>query len=338
VPGHDLLRGHAAEGRLAGEHLVEHAAERVHVRAGVQLAPDGLLRAHVHRRADHHTGAGQVRSHAPSRARDAEVRHHGAAVSGEQDVLGLHVAVNHPLIVGVLQPTRDLPRDPHGFPRHEAPLAPQAVAERLAVDPRHGEPEHRRVARSAGGDLARVVHRDDVGVLETRGEQDLAQEPLAAQRGREVRLQHLESDHAVVAEVPGQPDGGHSAASELALDDVAAAQPLCEILVALIHSGQPRRGAAGNMGLPTPASPAWAGGSRNGGMDGREYTRSRVRGRGFLRSGEDQAAMPPRKRLTEGRGVARWGRTSASRVGGLHTSGCSSNHSRSSSGASFQPL
>jgi hypothetical protein len=73
-------------------------------------------------------------------------------------------------------------------------------------------------------------------MLEAGGQHDLAQEALGAQRGRQVRVEHLERDHPVVAEVPGQPDARHAASSKLALDDVAAAQPLGEILLALIHA------------------------------------------------------------------------------------------------------
>ena len=43
---------------------------------------------------------------------DAEVRHQRAAVPGEQDVLRLHVAVDHAVLVGVLKAARDFARDP----------------------------------------------------------------------------------------------------------------------------------------------------------------------------------------------------------------------------------
>ena len=47
---------------------------------------------------------------------------------------------------------------------------------------------------------------------------DLAQEPLGAERGGELRAQHLDRDVAVVLEVVREVDGGHAAAPELALD------------------------------------------------------------------------------------------------------------------------
>ncbi|HXI20182.1 MAG TPA: serine/threonine-protein kinase, partial [Gemmatimonadales bacterium] len=52
---HQIFRGGAAEGRVARQHLVQHAAEAVDVAAAVHPgAAPGLLRAHVGRRAGGH--------------------------------------------------------------------------------------------------------------------------------------------------------------------------------------------------------------------------------------------------------------------------------------------
>ena len=56
------------------------------------------------------------------------------------------------------------------------------------------------------------------GWLQPRGELDLAQEPLGAQRRGELGAEHLERDLAVVLEVVREVDGRHAAAAELALD------------------------------------------------------------------------------------------------------------------------
>jgi hypothetical protein len=74
--------------------------------------------------------------------------------------------------------------------------------------------------------LARIVHRQDVGVMETRGSADLAQEALRAERGGELGVKHLERHRAVVPEVMGQVDSGHATAAELALKRVSVAQNL----------------------------------------------------------------------------------------------------------------
>ena len=55
-------------------------------------------------------------------------------------------------------------------------------------------------------------------MVQPRGDLDLAQEPLAGQRPREVRAEHLDGDVAVVLEVVREVDRGHAAGAELALD------------------------------------------------------------------------------------------------------------------------
>ena len=55
---------------------------------------------------------------------------------------------------------------------------------------------------------------------ERGGEVDLAQEPLAAERLGEVRVEDLDGDVAVVLEVAGEVDGRHAAGAELALDAI----------------------------------------------------------------------------------------------------------------------
>ncbi len=105
----------------------------------------------------------------------------------------------------------------------------EPVAETLALDVRHGEPE---LARG----LARVVDRQDVRVLQPGGELDLALEALGAQRAREIGVQHLERDRPVVPQVLGEEDGGHAAPPELALEPVAIRQAACKLLAQVSHS------------------------------------------------------------------------------------------------------
>ena len=100
----DLLGRGAGMRRVPGEHLVEHAAERVDVAPGGDLLlGGGLLGAHVVRRAERHAGLGHpAAGRGTQRQRDAEVGHHRAAVV-EQDVLGLDVAVDDAVPVGVVE-------------------------------------------------------------------------------------------------------------------------------------------------------------------------------------------------------------------------------------------
>jgi hypothetical protein len=70
------------------------------------------------------------------------------------------------------------------------------------------------------GDGAAVEDGEDVGVLEARGEADLARKALGPDDGIEMKAQDLEGDGAVVLEVGGKVDGGHATLADLALDAV----------------------------------------------------------------------------------------------------------------------
>ena len=83
---------------VAGEHLVEHDAERVDVGlAGHRLA-ERLLGRDVVGRAEH--PAGQRQAFLGQRAGDAEVRDLRAALLAEEDVVRLDVAVDDLAVVG----------------------------------------------------------------------------------------------------------------------------------------------------------------------------------------------------------------------------------------------
>ena len=217
-PRHDRLGGRAGEGRVAGEHLVEHRAERVDVGAGRDLAlAHRLLGAHVVRRAERHAGLGHPGAAGLARGeRDPEVGHQRAAVV-EQDVLGLDVAVDHAVPVGVVQRARP-PRWRSGRLRDgELLLAVEPVAERFALDERHD------VVEEAVG-LARVEQRQDVRVLEVGRGLDLGQEALGADHGGQLGPQHLDRDLAVVPQILGQVDRGHPAGPDLVLEPVMTGQ------------------------------------------------------------------------------------------------------------------
>ena len=110
--------------RMARQHLVQHAAERVDVGARGDLLLGGrLLGAHVVRRAERQAGLGHPpagrRAH---RQRDAEVGDHRPAVL-QQDVLGLDVAVDHAVAVRVVERVGHVGGDPHRLVDAELGLA-----------------------------------------------------------------------------------------------------------------------------------------------------------------------------------------------------------------------
>ena len=150
----------------------------------------------------------------------------------EQDVLGLHVAVNHPFRVREGERLRRLPGDRNRILHRQPPLAVHPLAQALALDVGHGEPEQ------AVGAGAAVEHGEDVGVLQPGGEADLALEPLEAEGGGEAGVEDLERDGTVVAEVVGQPDGRHPAPADGAIQPVPAGQCLAQAF-RLAQAGAP---------------------------------------------------------------------------------------------------
>ena len=125
------------------------------------------------------------------------------------------------MLVGVLEPAGRFDGDADRRVHRELPLAAQPVAQRLAFDKRHREPEPAR-------GLAGVEYGEDVGMLEPSREPDLPLEALGAERGGELRMEHLEGDRPVVPEVLGEIDRGHAPAAELALQRVPIPQPFAK--------------------------------------------------------------------------------------------------------------
>ena len=182
-----------------------------------------LLRTHVGGRAQREAGLRQALAGGVHGSGDAEVGEH-ASLALEQDVLRLDVAMDDALPLGISQGVGYRPGDPQRIRQRELGLARQAAPERLALHVGHGEPE-------PAGCLTGVVDRQDVRVVEPGGEPDLPDEPLGAQRVRQLGMENLQGDGAVVPDIAGQVDGGHAAAAELALEHVAVPESFGEPLV-----------------------------------------------------------------------------------------------------------
>ena len=93
---------------LAGEHLVEHDPECPQVAARVDGIASHLLRRHVVWCPE---GVAGSRAVVASHLGDPEVYDLGHAIRGEDDVLGLDVAVNDSSLVRRAKPVGDLLRD-----------------------------------------------------------------------------------------------------------------------------------------------------------------------------------------------------------------------------------
>ena len=107
----DRDRRVALERHAAGEHLVEHDAERVDVGLRADAAAARLLGREVLRRADDRADLGHLRI---AGVRDAEVGHLDAPVVAHEHVVRLDVAVHDAVLVRVAQPGEHLHGDRDG--------------------------------------------------------------------------------------------------------------------------------------------------------------------------------------------------------------------------------
>ena len=123
----------SGEGRLTRQQLVEDAGQAVLVGPGIDLAvASGLLGTHVGGGPHAQAGLGQPVAGRDARgARDAEVRDQRMAL-GEQDVLRLHVAMDQPLRVGVVE---RFPGLPHQAQRLGQGSGPSRVSRWRRVSP-----------------------------------------------------------------------------------------------------------------------------------------------------------------------------------------------------------
>lgn len=151
-------RCRSREGKPARDHLEHGQGQRVDIRAGVGGKPLYDLGSQV--------GDGPqdgTRSFRGERPRDcighAEVGHLGDAILVDEDVLGLHVAVDDALFVGVLEGAGDLAAIADSLGLAEAALGFEQLAHGEAVDVFHDQEVVALV-------LSRIVDSNDVRVLQ----------------------------------------------------------------------------------------------------------------------------------------------------------------------------
>ena len=215
----------AQERRSAGERREQHAAERVHVRAGVVRAGVELLRGHVVDGAEEVAGGRQPRVRA-GEAREAEVGQVRVVVA-EEHVGGLDVAMHEPGGMCRVQRSRHLVDDRGGAGR----LEPAGVADQLVqVGPR--DPAHHEVQPPVL--LAGLVDGDHVRVIDRGRHPRLALEALAEVAvGGVLGGDQLERDRAAQRDLGGAVDDPHPAAAGDRLD------PAARDMSALEHVGHP---------------------------------------------------------------------------------------------------
>ena len=182
-----LGRGGAALGPLPAEDLEGDRGQRIDVGRRPAGLPVEALRGDVAQRAENVVGGGDPAD--VSGGRHPQVAELHDAVVADQDVGGLHVAVDHPAEMRVVEAAGDLPQDPDRLVRLHGPGRDQP-RERLAGHVLHHDQHPVRPGE-------RVVDGDDVRMVERRPELGLALEALgAALRGG--------SMHPLHGHLPGQ--------------------------------------------------------------------------------------------------------------------------------------
>jgi len=168
----------------------------------------------------------------------------GGVAALEQDVRRLDVAVHHAVAVRVAQRVGHLARDPQRVLERKLRLAVELRAERPALDERHDV-----VEEPAG--LPRVVHGQDMGMGERRGQVDLAEEALGAERGSRIRPDDLDRHLAAVLQVASEVHGRHAARAELALNLAAAGQRRAQRFRRSVHPRCSRSSSRGPLLSPS---------------------------------------------------------------------------------------
>ncbi|EHN72817.1 hypothetical protein SMCF_7774 [Streptomyces coelicoflavus ZG0656] len=211
VPVQHAERRRAGERDVAAEQFVQQHTERVQVGVRAHGAAHGLLGCHVGGGADGRAGVGEAGGVGVHDGGDAEVEDGDGAVLLDHDVARLEVAVDdrhgvHGAQYGAqLGGDRDRP-----LPRVGLVLG-EVVGEVGAVDVLHDEEQLLALA-------ARVVHRDQAGVVDLCGDPALAHEPAAQfvglRPGDLVGAQQLHRHAPVQTPVVRRPDLSHAALAD----------------------------------------------------------------------------------------------------------------------------
>ncbi len=208
----DLARARALEGRLAAEEGEERRAHGVNIGSGGDArCVVRLLRGHVLRCPERDAGGGELiaRLLVQEGAREAEIGELDAVVRrADQDVLGLHVAMDDVRLVRRGEAERGLVDDPQRLVLEERTLGEERLGRR-PLDELHDEVEEAVL-------VAHVLRADEVRVVDLRREPRLANEPLDVARilPDESRRERLHGDGEVEREVMAEVDGAHAALSD----------------------------------------------------------------------------------------------------------------------------
>ena len=230
APGDHFRSAVTVKRLVAGQHLVEHAAEREHVAAMVRWLSLRLLRRHVRGRAEdhahtgHHRGLvivgdcgtlGDIAPVGSSAFANPKSSTFTGAVRADLDVRRLEVAVDDALLVRGFEGLGNLLGDGQGLVDGNRPLC-DAVGERRRPRP---APSRARSCRR----FLETVNLRDVRVVQGREQLGLTLEPREAIRiVREDLGQDFDGDLTPEVGVRRAVHFAHAAHTDLAVDFVRA--------------------------------------------------------------------------------------------------------------------
>jgi hypothetical protein len=216
----DVCREHCSDGaacewRTPRQHFIRKHAPRVDVCARVcRRVAACLLRCHVGRSTERDSDRRQPGALTDSGFReclgDAEVSDHRGA-GGEQHVVRLDVAMQDAIRVCKGERARDFAEEAHGVAYRNCLSLLQPLAQGLALNVRHRE--KRQPCRFSRGE-----ERDDVRVLQARGDGNLATEAIHRDMPGSLRRKHFHHHGPTQRDIFGNEDAGHSTAAEF-VDD-----------------------------------------------------------------------------------------------------------------------
>ena len=232
------------KGHAPGDQLVEHDAQRIDVRAPVDLLSHALLGRHVSRRSHGHAGLGV---HAPfGKLRQAKVGQDGLdrqfarflqrGLDRAQDhVRGLDVAMQDPALVRTVQGEGDGADNAQAFLEgHDLALLRQPLeplVERLSLDQVHRDVKHPQIL-PAGIDL------DDAGMVEAGdGACLLAKARTEGRVVSKVRVHDLDRNIAVQRCIVSLVHRSHAAPRQASVNAICLVERLSDKYV---HSHFPR--------------------------------------------------------------------------------------------------
>lgn len=164
----------------------------------------------------------------------------------DEDVLGLDVAMDHSLVMGLGQRGCRLAADAHHIRPRQPAMEPQEVPQRRPVHVLHDEEVPALM-------LADVEDGDDVGVLQPGDGSGFVFEGVAElPGGREAVIQDLHGDGAIEALVAGKPHLCHATPADEAFQPVSPSEQIGRFqrtfpgLQRLLRTGSPPRPARGD--------------------------------------------------------------------------------------------